>query len=106
MYSCQPRNAAPAAATPSRANASWLRRSRSSMPPLRATSLGLFDAIDAHAWVGVHLSPDPLPAVLRIWKAIGEQLQALEVTGRAQSNAGSALVSYVLGAAAQHVAGP
>jgi AcrR family transcriptional regulator len=73
---------------------------------LRAISLGIFDAIDAHPWVGVQLSHDPLPAVLRIWKAIGEQLQALEVTGRAQSNAGSALVSYVLGAAAQHVAGP
>jgi AcrR family transcriptional regulator len=72
---------------------------------LRAISLGIFDAIDAHPWVGAQLSHDPLPAVLRIWKAIGEQLQALGVTGSAQSDAGSALVSYVLGAAAQNAAG-
>lgn len=72
---------------------------------LRAISLGIFDAIDAHPWVGAQLSHDPLPAVLRIWKAIGEQLQALGVIGSAQSDAGSALVSYVLGAAAQHAAG-
>jgi AcrR family transcriptional regulator len=72
---------------------------------LRAISLGIFDAIDAHPWVGAQLSHDPLPAVLRIWKAIGEQLQALGVTGSAQSDAGSALVSYVLGAAAQYAAG-
>lgn len=72
---------------------------------LRAISLGIFDAIDAHPWVGAQLSHDPLPAVLRIWKAIGEQLQALGVTGSAQSDAGSALVSYILGAAAQYAAG-
>jgi AcrR family transcriptional regulator len=73
---------------------------------LRAISLGIFDAIDAHPWIGVQLSQDPLPAVLRIWKAVGEQLQALGVAEAAQSDAGSALVSYVLGAAAQYVAGP
>ena len=72
---------------------------------LRAISLGIFDAIDAHPWVGTQLSHDPLPAVLRIWKAIGEQLQALGVIGSTQSDAGSALVNYVLGAAAQYAAG-
>ncbi len=72
---------------------------------LRAISLGIFDAIDAHPWVGAQLSHDPLPAVLRIWKAIGEQLQALGLSGSAQSDAGSALVSYVLGAAAQYAPG-
>lgn len=72
---------------------------------LRAISLGIFDAIDAHPWVGAQLSHDPLPAVLRIWKAIGKPLEALGVIGSAQSDAGSALVSYVLGAAAQYAAG-
>ena len=72
---------------------------------LRAISLGIFDAIGAHPWVGAQLSHDPLPAVLRIWKTIGEQLQALGVTGSAQSDAGSALVSYILGAAGQYAAG-
>jgi len=73
---------------------------------LRAISLAIFDAIDAHPWVAVQLSQDPLPAVLRIWKALGEQLHALGLDGPALSDAGSALVNYVLGAAAQHVAGP
>ena len=72
---------------------------------IRTISLGIFDAIDAHPWVGVQLSHDPQPAVLRIWKAIGEQLRGLGVTGSARSDAGSALVSYVLGSAAQFAAG-
>lgn len=72
---------------------------------IRAISLGIFDAIDAHPWVGAQLSHNPQPAVSRIWKAIGLQLQRLGVAGSAQSDAGSALVNYVLGAAAQHAAG-
>jgi AcrR family transcriptional regulator len=72
---------------------------------IRAISLGIFDAIDAHPWVGAQLSHDPQPAVLRIWKAIGLQLRDLGVTGSAQSDAGSALISYVLGSAAQYAAG-
>ena len=67
----------------------------------------MFDAIDAHPWVGTQLSRGPLqPAVLRIWKSVGTQLQRLGVDGSARSDAGSALVSYVLGSAASHVAGP
>jgi AcrR family transcriptional regulator len=72
---------------------------------IRAIALGIFDAIDAHPWVGAQLSHDPQPAVLRIWKAIGQQLRGLGVAGSAQSDAGSALVSYVLGSAAQFAAG-
>jgi AcrR family transcriptional regulator len=73
---------------------------------LRALSLGIFDAIDAHPWVGAQLSREPFqPAVLRIWKGIGEQLRKLGITGTAQSDAGSALANYVLGAAAQYAAG-
>lgn len=33
---------------------------------IRAISLGIFDAIDAHAWVGEQLSHNPQPAGLRI----------------------------------------
>ncbi|GAA2339455.1 TetR/AcrR family transcriptional regulator [Dactylosporangium salmoneum] len=73
---------------------------------IRGLALGIFDVIDAHPWVGGQLSREALqPAVLRIWKGVGLQLQRLGVTGPARSDAGSALVNYVLGAAAQHAAG-
>ncbi len=73
---------------------------------IRTLARGIFDAIDAHPWVGTQLSREPLqPAVLRIWKSIGAQLHTLGVTGTGLSDAGSALVNYVLGAAAQHAAG-
>ncbi len=73
---------------------------------IREISLGIFDAIDAHPWVGGQLSRDPAqPAVIRIWKALGAQLHGLGVTGSARSDAGAALVNYVLGAAAQYAAG-
>jgi hypothetical protein len=43
---------------------------------LRALSAAIFDVIDAHPWVGAQLSREPSqPAVFRIWKDIGSQLQ-------------------------------
>jgi AcrR family transcriptional regulator len=73
---------------------------------IRALALGIFDAIDAHPWVGAQLSREPWqPAVFRIWKSVGSQLQRLGVPGPALADAGSALVNYVLGAAAQYAAG-
>lgn len=73
---------------------------------IRATSLRIFDAIDAHPWVGTQLSREPWqPAVIQIWKVLGTQLQDIGVTGSARSDAGSALVNYILGAAAQYAAG-
>ena len=75
-------------------------------PAIRRISLGIFDAIDAHPWVGSQLSRDPgQPAVIRIWKAVGAQLHGLGLTDSARSDAGAALVNYVLGAAAQYAAG-
>jgi len=74
---------------------------------IRTLSLGIFQAIDEHPWVGTQLSREPWqPAVVRIWKGIGVPLQRLGVTGSARSDAGSALVNYILGSAAQHAAGP
>ncbi|MFC4046311.1 TetR/AcrR family transcriptional regulator [Dactylosporangium siamense] len=73
---------------------------------VRALALGIFDAIDDHPWVGTQLPRDPLqPAVLQIWRNLGVQLHHLGVAGTALSDAGSALVNYILGAAAQHAAG-
>ena len=76
-------------------------------PAIRGLALGIFDAIDTHPWVGTQLSREPMQlAVLRIWTSMGIQLQRLGVDAARVSDAGSALVSYILGAAAQYAAGP
>jgi AcrR family transcriptional regulator len=73
---------------------------------IRALALGVFDAIDAHPWVGTQLAREPFqPAVRQIWEGLGTRLHRLGLRGATLSNAGSALVNYVLGAAAQHAAG-
>ena len=49
---------------------------------IRAIALGVFDAIDAHPWVGTQLSREPWQsAMLQIFEGIGGQLQALGVPG-------------------------
>lgn len=73
---------------------------------VRAIALGMFDAIEAHSWVGTHLVREPWqPAVLRILEGIGRQLQALGVPERAQFDCASAILSYILGLAGQYAAG-
>ncbi|MGW1739071.1 TetR/AcrR family transcriptional regulator [Nocardia sp. NPDC001965] len=77
-------------------------------PPaaIRAIASGLFDAIDAHPWVGTQLAREPWQAaILRIFEGIGGQLRALGVAEEAQFDCASALVSYILGLAAQYAAG-
>jgi AcrR family transcriptional regulator len=72
---------------------------------LRTVALGLFDAIDAHPWVGAQLSREPWrPALLEIYERIGSLLDALEVPERALFDAAGALVNYVLGVAGQNAA--
>jgi AcrR family transcriptional regulator len=72
---------------------------------IRAVGLGLFDAIDAHPWVGTQLARMPAQvAVLRIFERIGRQLQALGVPGPAQFDSASALLNYILGVAGQNAA--
>ena len=72
---------------------------------IRAIALGMFDAIDAHPWVGAQLSRAPWPsAMLQIFESVGRQLQALRVAERAQFDAASALVSYIIGVAGQNAA--
>ncbi|MEN0134633.1 MAG: TetR family transcriptional regulator [Rhodococcus sp. (in: high G+C Gram-positive bacteria)] len=73
---------------------------------IRVISSGVFDAIDAHPWVGTQLSREPWqPAIVQIFEGVGGQLQALGVPERAQFDSASALVSYILGLAAQYAAG-
>lgn len=72
---------------------------------LRTVALGLFDAIDAHPWVGAQLSREPWrPALLEIYESIGRLLDALGVPERALFDAAGALVNYVLGVAGQNAA--
>jgi AcrR family transcriptional regulator len=72
---------------------------------IRAVALGVFDAIDAHPWVGAQLSREPWQsAVQQIFESIGGQLQALGVPERAQFDCASALLNYVLGLAGQYAA--
>jgi AcrR family transcriptional regulator len=73
---------------------------------IRAIALGVFDAIDAHPWVGTQLSGEPWQsAVMEIFEGIGGQLLALGVPERSQFDCASALVNYVLGLAGQYAAG-
>jgi AcrR family transcriptional regulator len=72
---------------------------------IRTIALGVFDAIDAHPWVGAQLFREPWQsAMLQIFEGIGGQLQALGVPERAQFDSASALVNYILGVAGQNAA--
>ncbi|WP_372530397.1 TetR/AcrR family transcriptional regulator [Xanthomonas sp. NCPPB 3005] len=72
---------------------------------IRALALGMFDAIDAHPWMGSALNraPGELP-IVRIVERIGQQLRALGVPDHEQWAAVSALLSYILGVAGQNAA--
>jgi AcrR family transcriptional regulator len=72
---------------------------------LRAVALGLFDAIDAHPWVGAQLTREPWrPALLDVYKSVSEQLQALNVPEEAIFDSAGVLVNYILGVAGQNAA--
>lgn len=72
---------------------------------IRALALGVFDAIDAHPWVGGLLAREPWrPAVLHMLEGVGRPLQALGVPGAAQFDAATALLGYILGVAGQNAA--
>jgi len=72
---------------------------------IRAIALGVFDAIDAHPWVGSQLFREPWrPAMLQIVEGVGGRLRALGIPDRVQFDAASALVHYILGVAGQNAA--
>ncbi len=80
-------------------------RSKTPADAIRAIALALFDAIDAHPWVGAQLTRDPSQsAMLEIFERIGAQLLALEVPEKALFAAASTLVNYVIGVAGQNAA--
>jgi AcrR family transcriptional regulator len=72
---------------------------------IRRIAVGVFEAIDAHPWMGVQLSLAPWTiAMLQIFERIGRQVQALGVPDAALFTSASALVSYVVGASTQNAA--
>lgn len=72
---------------------------------LRAIALGLFDAIDAHPWVGAQLTREPWrPALMDVYEGVARQLQALKVAPRALPDSAGVLVNYIVGVAAQNAA--
>jgi len=72
---------------------------------IRALALAMFDAIDAHPWIGSALTraPGELPTV-RILERLGQQVRAIGVREDAQWATVSALLSYILGVSAQNAA--
>jgi AcrR family transcriptional regulator len=72
---------------------------------VRAVALALFDAIDAHAWVGAALirAAGRMPMV-RILEALGQPLVALGVAEGERWPAVSALLHFILGVAGQNAA--
>lgn len=72
---------------------------------IRTIALGVFDAIDAHPWVGAQLTREPWrPALLQVFEGIGGRLQTLGVPARAQFDAASTLLSYIVGVGGQNAA--
>lgn len=72
---------------------------------IRAVALGMFDAMDAHPWVGSALTraPGQLP-IVRIFERIGQQVRELGVPDEEQWATVSALLHYVLGVSGQNAA--
>jgi AcrR family transcriptional regulator len=72
---------------------------------IRSLALGLFDAIDAHPWVGSALTqaPGQLPMV-RILEGLGQRVCALGVSPEHQWSATGALLNYILGVGGRNAA--
>jgi AcrR family transcriptional regulator len=72
---------------------------------IRALALAMFDAIDAHPWVGSALTRAAGHSpMVRILERIGQEVRALGVPVKGQWAAVSALLSYILGVAGQNAA--
>ena len=72
---------------------------------IRTLALGMFDAIDAHPWVGSALIRAELQSpMVRIVERIGQQVRALGVAEEEQWAVVSALFSYILGVGGKNAA--
>ena len=72
---------------------------------IRALALGMFDAIDAHPWIGSALIRAELQSpMVRILEGIGQQIRALGVPDDERWATVSALLNYILGVGGQNAA--
>lgn len=104
------------AATDTIVSAAIAASARASTPrqTIRTIAIGVFDAIDAHPWVGTQLARAPSQsqlarepsqsALLDIFERIGRALQALRVPRKKQFTAACTLLSYILGVGSQNAA--
>ena len=77
--------------------------SRKPREAIRAIALAVFDAFDAHPWIGAQLSLAPgRTGMLQVFEPIGGRLVALGVPAKARFDVWSALVNYIFGVAAQN----
>lgn len=72
---------------------------------IHALALGVFDAIEAHPWIGTQLARAPGESpMLRLFEHLGRHVQALGVPHTAHFSAASALLNYILGVGGQNAA--
>ncbi|MGW0728421.1 TetR/AcrR family transcriptional regulator [Streptomyces mirabilis] len=72
---------------------------------IRTLALGVFDAIDAHPWIGTQLARAPAQSpILRVFEHLGRHIQTLGVPHPAQFTAASTLLNYILGVGGQNAA--
>jgi AcrR family transcriptional regulator len=70
---------------------------------IHAVALGVYDAIDAHPWIGAQLARPPWQStMLQIFELIGRQVQAVGAPAAQQFTATSALLHYIIGAGGQN----
>jgi AcrR family transcriptional regulator len=82
-----------------------VRASAKPREAIRRIALGVFEAVDAHPWVGAQLSRAPWETpTLQIFERIGREVQALGVRRGAQFTSASALLSYIIGVSVQNAA--
>ncbi|GGG10646.1 TetR family transcriptional regulator [Rhodococcoides trifolii] len=73
---------------------------------IRTITSGVFDAIHAHPWVGTQLSRELMQtASMQILESIGTRLDQFGVPDDKQFDCATAIMSYILGLAAQYAAG-
>jgi AcrR family transcriptional regulator len=72
---------------------------------IRALALGMFDVIEAHAWIGSALTHAPWQSsMMRIVEQLGQNVRALGVSEGELRVCASALISYIFGVAGLHAA--
>lgn len=72
---------------------------------IRNIAVNVFEAFDAHPWIGTQLAWNPRPAaMLQVFERIGRQIQSLGVRGSSQFTAATVLVSYIIGESRENAA--